>query len=212
MCTVSIPFALLRGGNITSSPSECDSLLQAFYYDEMDGNKKFGRQAIFSFLIYSRYQAVVLLRWQRIFYLRSEEYHKRKGKQNHYLGRINRLLSIIVHRVNFSFNGGIDVSPLAQIGRYLFIASPTGVTFGGYCVIGEHLEIHQGVNIGSRKGKFPTIGNNVFIGSGAHVLGDVKVGDNSVIGAMTLVIKDVEPNTVVAGIPARVIRSITNKE
>ncbi len=193
------------------SGSECKSLLQAFYYDEVDGIKKFGFEAIFRFLLSPRYQAAVLLRWQRIFYLRSNKYLGKKGKINAHVRNINYFLSQLVHRINFTFNGGIDVSPLAQIGRYLFITSPAGITFGGTCVISEHLIIHQGVNIGERNGKFPTIGNNVHVYSGAHVLGDVNVGDNSMIGAMTLVIKDVDPGTVVAGIPAKTIRVITDK-
>ncbi|MBA7675389.1 2,3,4,5-tetrahydropyridine-2,6-dicarboxylate N-acetyltransferase [subsurface metagenome] len=191
-----------------SSHSECNSLLQAFYYDEMDRVKSFGWTAILNFLLSTRYQAVVLLRWQRIFHLRATEYAKRKGKVNAFLSSSNIYLRRIVERVNSSFNGGIDVSPLAQIGRYLFITSPTGVTLAGDCVIGEHLEVHQGVNIGEKNGKYPTIGNNVYVGSAAHILGDVNVGDNAVIGAMTLVIKDVAPNSVVAGVPARVIRTI----
>lgn len=201
-----------------STQSECHSLVQAFYYDEVDGTKKFGCRAIRNFLLSPRYQAVVLLRWQRIFYLRAQKRSQRKGKFNALIARIYTCLGHIVERVNFSFNGGIDVSPLAQIGRYILIASPQAVTFGGNSVIGEHVEIHQGVNIGGRIDKstqideFPTIGNNVWIGSGAHVLGGISVGDNSVIGAMTLVIKDVAPNTVVAGIPARVIKSITDKD
>jgi serine acetyltransferase len=194
-----------------SSVLECKSLLQAFYYDEMDGIRKFGCKAIYFFIISSRYQATVLLRWQRLLSLRANKYLQRKGKINAYIGSINQIMSNIVNRINFSFNGGIEVSPLAQIGRYLFIASPAGVTFGGSCVIGEHLEIHQGANIGERSGKYPTIGNNVWIGSAAHVLGGVNVGDNAIIGAMTLVIKDVEPNTVVVGVPARAISSTTDK-
>jgi len=195
-----------------TSQSECTSLLQAFYYDEMDGIKKFGWLAIRNFLLSPRYQAVVLLRWHRIFYLRAKKRSRRKGKFNAFLALINTRLRQTVERVNFALNGGIDISPMAQIGRYLFLASPQGVTIAGDCIIGEHLEIHQGTNIGIRNGKYPTIGNNVVIGSGAHVLGDISVGDNSIIGAMTLVIGDVAPNTVVAGIPARAIRSTTNKE
>jgi len=194
-----------------SPPRECKSLIQAFYFDEMDGIKKFRPGAILQFLLSPRYQAVVLLRWQRIFYLRRESCHKRIMKMN-VCFFVNNFIMSVIARINFSWNGGIDVSPLAQIGRYLFLGSPMGVTFGGYCVTGEHLEIHQGVNIGARRGKYPTIGNNVFIGSAAHVLGDVNIGDNSIIGAMSLVINDVEPNTVVAGIPAKKIRSITDSD
>jgi serine acetyltransferase len=194
-----------------SSVLECKSLLQAFYYDEMDGIRKFGCKAIYFFIISSRYQATVLLRWQRLLSLRANKYLQRKGKFNAYLGNIYYLLSAIIDRVNFSFNGGINISPRAQIGRYLFITNPMGVSIGGDCVVGEHLEIHRGANIGAKSGKYPTIGNNVWIGSAAHLLGNVKVGDNAVIGAMTLVIKDVPPNTVVAGIPARAISSTTDK-
>lgn len=178
----------------------------------MDGIKSFGYQAIVSFLLSPRYQAVVLIRWQQYFSPKADYYCRKWANVfGGVVGLFYLYLSKLIARLNFTLNGGIDVSPIAQIGRYLFLACPTGVTFGGDCVIGEHLIIHQGVNIGERNGKFPTIRNNVHIYSGAHVLGGVSVGDNSIIGAMTLVIKDVEPGTVVAGIPAKIIRSITDK-
>ena len=187
---------------------ECNSLLQAFYYDEMDGVKKFGYLAIRNFLLSPRYQATVLLRWHRILYLRARKYHQRKGKFNALFFLIFAYLRQIVDRVNFTFNGGINHSPLARIGRYLFITSPMGISIAGDCVVGEHLIIHRGANLGEKNGKYPRIGKNVVIGASANILGGVKVGDNSVIGAMTLVIKDVDPNTIVAGIPARTLREI----
>lgn len=190
-----------------SPPRECKSLIQAFYFDEMDGIKKFGPGAILQFLLSPRYSAVVLFRWQRIFYLRGESCHKRIMKRN-VCFFVNNFIMFVIARINFSLNGGIDTSPMAQVGQYLFISNPRGVIFAGNCVVGKHLEIHQGVVIGGKNGKFPTIGNNVTIGSGAHVLGDINVGDDSVIGAMTLVIDDVEPNTIVAGIPARTLKKI----
>ena len=75
--------------------------------------------------------------------------------------------------------------------------------------IGENCVILHGVTIGGKAGRngLPIIGNNVWIGTHAIILGDIHIGDNSIIGAGSIVLKDVEPNSVVAGNPARVIKT-----
>ncbi len=82
-----------------------------------------------------------------------------------------------------------------------------GISIAGDSIIGDHLEIHRGVNIGEKNGKYPRIGNHVYTGSGAHLLGNITVGDQAKIGAMSLVIKDVDAQCVVAGIPAKTIKT-----
>jgi serine O-acetyltransferase len=84
-----------------------------------------------------------------------------------------------------------------------------GVVIHKRVVIGRNCNIGSNVTIGGKSGSanVPTIGNDVFIATGAKILGDLKVGDNSVIGANAVVVKDVPANCVVAGIPAKVIKT-----
>jgi serine O-acetyltransferase len=105
---------------------------------------------------------------------------------------------------------GIEIHPGAEIGKGLFIDHGMGVVIGETAVIGENVLLYQGVTLGGtglQKGKrHPTIGNNVVIGTGAKVLGNITVGDNSYIGANAVVIKDVPPNSTVVGVPGRITK------
>jgi serine O-acetyltransferase len=115
-----------------------------------------------------------------------------------------RLFSEVVHRIT-----GIDIHPGATIGRGFFIDHGTGVVIGGTAIVGDDVTIYQGVTLGGtslqRKKRHPTLGNNVTVGSGAAVLGDITIGDNVKIGANSVVVKDVPPNSTVVGIPGRVV-------
>ncbi|RAP73252.1 serine O-acetyltransferase EpsC [Paenibacillus montanisoli] len=108
------------------------------------------------------------------------------------------------------FFTGIEIHPGATIGQKLFIDHGMGVVIGETCEIGDNVVIYQGVTLGGtgkEKGKrHPTIGNNVVIASGAKVLGSFKVGDNVNIGANSVVLREVPPNSTVVGIPGRVIK------
>lgn len=111
---------------------------------------------------------------------------------------------------NFArFLTGIEIHPGAKIGRKLFIDHGMGVVIGETTEIGDNVTIYQGATLGGtgkEKGKrHPTIGNNVVISSGAKVLGPFKVGDNSKIGAGSVVLKEVPPNCTVVGVPGRVV-------
>ncbi|TCT15728.1 serine O-acetyltransferase [Natranaerovirga pectinivora] len=105
---------------------------------------------------------------------------------------------------------GIDIHPGAQIGKGLFIDHGIGVVIGETCEIGDNVTIYQGVTLGGtgkEKGKrHPTIGNNVMISAGSKILGSFKVGDNSRIGAGSVVLKEVPPNCTVVGIPGRIVK------
>lgn len=107
------------------------------------------------------------------------------------------------------FLTGIEIHPGATIGEGLFIDHGTGVVIGETAEIGDNVTLYQGVTLGGtgkEKGKrHPTIGNNVVIASGAKVLGSFKVGDNSKIGAGSVVLKEVPPDSTVVGIPGRVV-------
>lgn len=105
---------------------------------------------------------------------------------------------------------GIEIHPGARIGKGLFIDHGMGVVIGETTVIGDNVTLFQGVTLGGtgkEKGKrHPTIGNNVVIGTGAKVLGNFTVGDNVQIGANAVVVREVPANSVVVGVPGRIVR------
>jgi serine O-acetyltransferase len=117
---------------------------------------------------------------------------------------VPRLLSEVVHRVT-----GIDIHPGATIGPGFFIDHGTGVVIGGTAIVGQGVTLYQGVTLGGtslqRKKRHPTLGDNVVVGSGAAVLGDITIGENVKIGANSVVVKDVPANSTVVGIPGRVV-------
>jgi serine O-acetyltransferase len=109
------------------------------------------------------------------------------------------------------FITGVEIHPGAAIGSDVFIDHGMGVVIGETAEIGNGTTIFQGVTLGGtgkQSGKrHPTIGENVVIGVGAAVLGNVTVGDGSYIGAGAVVLKDVPPNSTAVGVPARMVRS-----
>ncbi|HAH21995.1 MAG TPA: serine O-acetyltransferase [Candidatus Omnitrophica bacterium] len=106
------------------------------------------------------------------------------------------------------FFTGIEIHPGAKIGRGLFIDHGMGVVIGETAVVGDNVLLYQGVTLGGtgkEKGKrHPTIGNNVVIGAGAQVLGNIVIGDNSYIGANAVVVKPIPPHSTVVGVPGRI--------
>lgn len=108
------------------------------------------------------------------------------------------------------FFTGIEIHPGATIGNGLFIDHGMGVVIGETTIIGDNVTLYQGVTLGGtgkEKGKrHPTIGNNVVIGAGAKILGNITIGDNSYIGANAVVIKDVPDNSTVVGVPGRITK------
>ena len=105
---------------------------------------------------------------------------------------------------------GIEIHPGAKIGKGLFIDHGHGVVIGETTIIGDNVTLYQGVTLGGtgkEKGKrHPTIGDNVMISAGAKVLGSFRVGENSKIGAGSVVVKEVPPNSTVVGIPGNIVK------
>lgn len=105
---------------------------------------------------------------------------------------------------------GIEIHPGAKIGKGLFIDHGMGVVIGETAEIGDNVVLFHGVTLGGtgkEKGKrHPTIGNNVFIGSGAKILGNITIGDNVKIGANAVILKDVEKNATVVGVPGHIVK------
>ena len=119
------------------------------------------------------------------------------------------------------FLTGIEIHPKAKIGKNLFIDHGMGVVIGETSEIGNNVTIYHAVTLGGispsidserqrHEKRHPSIGNNVVIGSGAQILGPVKIGDNARVAANAVVVNDVKENATVIGIPAKEIK-IGNK-
>lgn len=117
-----------------------------------------------------------------------------------------RFLSLVVR-----WWTGIEIHPGAKIGKGFFVDHGAGVVIGETAEVGENVTLYQGVTLGgtgNEKGvkRHPTLGSNVFVGSGAKILGPIKIGANSRIGANSAVLKDVPENATVTGMRARIIK------
>ncbi len=108
------------------------------------------------------------------------------------------------------FFTGIEIHPGATIGRRFFIDHGSGVVIGETTEIGDDVLLYQGVTLGgtgNERGKrHPTLGNKVVVGTGAKVLGNIRIGDNVKIGAGSVVVHNVPDNSTVVGVPGRVVR------
>src|SRR5579863_684357 len=107
------------------------------------------------------------------------------------------------------FYTGVDIHPGALLGARLFIDHATGVVIGETAIVGSDVTMYQGVTLGGtgkQHGKrHPTICDGVFIGNNANILGNVTVGENSRVGAGSVVLNDVPPNSTVVGVPAHIV-------
>ena len=115
------------------------------------------------------------------------------------------------------FFTGIEIHPGAKIGKNLFIDHGMGVVIGETSEIGDNVTIYHNVTLGGsspsidserqrHEKRHPTIGNDVVIGSGAQIIGPIKVGNNSRIAANAVVVKDVPENATMVGIPAKAVK------
>ncbi|MBY0091550.1 serine acetyltransferase [Priestia aryabhattai] len=155
--------------------------------------------SIYSFLTFAPYRAIILYRI------------------SHFLWNKNLLhLATLVAR--FCRNStGIEIHPAAIIGERFLINHGVGIVIGPGVSIGDGVTILQDVTIGlkapwdSNDVGFPTIENNVYICAGAKLLGDIRIGEGSIIGANSVVTSNVEPNSLVVGIPGKVTKKLLDK-
>ena len=120
---------------------------------------------------------------------------------------VGRLVSQVARWVT-----GVEIHPGASIGHGFFIDHGMGVVIGETAEIGDYVTLFQGVTLGGtgkEKGKrHPTLGSHVVVGSGAKVLGNIRIGDSVKIGANSVVLRSVPSNSTVTGIPGRIVKSI----
>jgi serine O-acetyltransferase len=114
------------------------------------------------------------------------------------------------------FVTGIEIHPGARIGRRFFIDHGMGVVIGETTEIGDDVLLYQGVTLGGtghEKGKrHPTLGNHVVVGTGAKVLGNIRIGDHVKVGAGSVVIRSVPDHSTVVGVPGRIVRTRGEEE
>lgn len=155
-------------------------------------NDPAARNALEVLLLYPSMQAVISHRLAHIFY----------NKKMYFTAR---LLSQITR-----FTTGIEIHPGAKIGKGLFIDHGMGVVIGETAEVGDNVTIYHGATLGGTgkdTGKrHPTVGNNVFIGSGAKLLGPINIGNNVKVGANAVVLIDVPDNSTCVGIPGRIVK------
>lgn len=113
-----------------------------------------------------------------------------------------------------SLFSGIYITSTTQIGKGILMGNPKCISIHPKCTIGKNVSIFQGVTIGGNIYKrkndqvSPYIGDNVFIGAGAKILGPVTIGNNCMIGANAVVVNDIPDNSVAVGIPAKVVKKV----
>ncbi|MCR5083204.1 MAG: serine O-acetyltransferase [Parasporobacterium sp.] len=147
-------------------------------------------------LLYPCFRAIRKYRKAHEYYLKGDYYKARKISQK------------------AAAKTGIEIHPGATIGKGLFIDHGHGVVIGETTIIGDNVTLYQGVTLGGtgkEQGKrHPTLEDNVMVSAGAKVLGSITIGANSKVGAGSVVLNDVPPNSTVVGVPGRVVK--TNEE
>lgn len=130
-----------------------------------------------------------------VFWLRVNQLFVRKGWRGQFRIRMWR-----------QYRFGNDISPYADIGPGLFLPHIFDITIGARARTGKNVTLYNGVTLGSNRNDagMPQLGDNVIVYTGAKVIGSVHIGDNSVIGALTLCLTDVPPQSVMFGIPPNV--------
>ncbi|MEW8321979.1 MAG: hypothetical protein AB2606_04985 [Candidatus Thiodiazotropha taylori] len=127
-------------------------------------------------------------------------YYLMRGLYKKNIPFLPRVIMVLIRLLYGSF-----IPPETKIGKNIKFGHKMGIVISRNAIIGDNVLIRHQVTIGSGTA---IIGNNVDIGSGAKIIGNLTIGDNCIIGANAVVVKDTPPNVVVAGIPANIIKNI----
>ncbi|MFH1097644.1 MAG: serine O-acetyltransferase [Candidatus Desantisbacteria bacterium] len=157
-----------------------------------EGEQRGKTRMLISALLSQGFQAILVYRFARWCMLKNVPIHP---------------LRFLLERF-IEITTGISIPAGVKIGKGLRIHHFGGIIIHSAATIGENCTLHQGVTIGDRGNplKAPWIGNNVFIGAGAKILGDITIGSNCQIGANAVVIESIPDNCVVVGVPGRIVR------
>ncbi|MBB3047784.1 serine O-acetyltransferase [Litorivivens lipolytica] len=127
----------------------------------------------------------------------------------HWLWKQGRESLALFFQNRISCEFGVDIHPAAKVGKGIMLDHATGVVIGETAVVGNNVSIMQSVTLGGtgkeHGDRHPKISDGVLIGAGAKILGNIRVGQGAQIAAGSVVLKDVEPHTTVAGVPAKVV-------
>jgi serine O-acetyltransferase len=128
---------------------------------------------------------------------------------------IHVLVNIFYNLPQFSrFITGIEIHPGAQIGKRVFFDHGMGIVVGETAIIGDDCVIFHGVTLGGvlsiKTKRHPTLENNVIVGAGAKILGNILIGENSRIGANSVILKDIPKNSVAVGVPGKILKKDDN--
>lgn len=125
----------------------------------------------------------------------------------HWLWQQGRQSLALFFQNRISAEFGVDIHPAARIGRGVMMDHATGIVIGETAVVGDNVSIMQSVTLGGtgkeHGDRHPKVGNGVLLSAGATILGNISIGDGAQVAAGSVVLKDVPPHTVVAGVPAR---------
>ena len=118
----------------------------------------------------------------------------------------NFLKRMVRNKLSIKYNTEIGTNP--KIGENFSIEHFQSIVIGNNVEIGNNVKLYQNVTLGQKNGEYPSIKDNVIINAGAKVIGNIVIGENSIVGANAVVVRDVPANVVVAGVPAKVIKQL----
>ncbi|MBD2857986.1 serine O-acetyltransferase [Spongiibacter sp. KMU-158] len=127
----------------------------------------------------------------------------------HWLWQQGRVSLALFFQNRISCEFGVDIHPAAKIGRGILMDHATGIVIGETAVVGNNVSLMQSVTLGGtgkeHGDRHPKVGDGVLISAGAKILGNIHIGEGAQVGSGSVVLKDVPPHTIVAGVPAKVI-------